>query len=66
MPPGSAGSANHVVDSTAQWDKRTDGCSRVRVQCSAVRCGGSNIQLDTYVRPGVTYKADPPPFEMDQ
>ena len=29
-PLGSTGSANRVVDSTTQWDKRTDGCSRVR------------------------------------
>ena len=35
-PLGSTGSANRVVDSTTQWDKRTDGCSKVRAPCSAV------------------------------
>ena len=47
------------------WTVQHSGTNGRTDAAECVQCGGSYIQLDTYVRPGVTYKADPPPFEMD-
>ena len=47
------------------WTVQHSGTNGRTDAAECVQGCGSYIQLDTYVRPGVTYKADPPPFEMD-